>query len=359
MKKKIGIIGFKGLPPSNGVAAAGDCILDKMKDKYDFTVYSIKPHTPEDSGYYNGYRQIVFDKFPVAKFNTLYYYLKSMTHALMYEKFDIVHLHNLDGAFILPLLKLKFKLVATGHGRPQGNGKWNKVVELLFDLIENLFIRIPNVVTSVAKTYQKFYMEKFNKNVLYIPNGVYKDIKHKPVDDKDYVLFAAGRVIPCKGCHLLMNALQKIKYKEQLLFIGDRTHKPAYTEEIDKLAQGLNVKYIDLIRDKELLMGYLHSAKLFVFPSLQEAMSMMLLEASSMKVPIIASDIEENKAIFDDTEVLYFESGNDDDLAEKIQYALNNPEIMQKMSEKAYKKVIDEFIWDGIAQKYADIYDSL
>ena len=359
MKKKVGVIGLKGLPPAGGTADSAECVLELLKDRYEFTVYSTSAHTKEKTGYYKGFKQIVTKEFPIKKLNTLVYYFKSMFIALFKEKHDIIHLQGLDGSFILPFLKLKYPVVATGRGRPQGTGKWNKFVEFLFDVVERIFIYTPDIVTSVASTYQQFYIKKFKRDVLYISNGVFRNMKHKPVEEKDYVLFAAGRVIPCKGCHLLMNALQKINFKEELFFIGDRTHKPSYTEEIDRLAEGLNVRYIDLIRDKELLMGYLKNSKIFVFPSLQEAMSMMLLEAASMKAPIVASDIEENKAIFDETEVLYFKSGDQDDLAEKIKYALDNPEEMRKMAERAYQKVIDDFIWDEIAEKYADIYDIL
>ena len=81
--KKIAVIGLKGLPAYGGAAAVGENIIDKLKDDYEFTVYSISSHTNAKSGNYNNIcKQIIFRSLPLKKINTLFYYIRSAIHVL-------------------------------------------------------------------------------------------------------------------------------------------------------------------------------------------------------------------------------------------------------------------------------------
>jgi glycosyltransferase involved in cell wall biosynthesis len=103
----------------------------------------------------------------------------------------------------------------------------------------------------------------------------------------------------------------------------------------------------------------IREARFFIFPSYNENMSMMLLEAASTGTPIICSDIPENKVIFDEQEVLYFRSEDQNDLAEKIGWAMSHPQQMQERSVRAYEKVRHDFTYEKIALVYQDLYYSL
>ena len=114
-KKRIAIIGLKGLPPFGGAANVGDNIIEQLSKEYDFTVYATASHT-HHKGDYKGAHQIVFRKFPVRQLNVFYYYIASAVHAVFTRRYDAIHLHQMDGAFILLLLRLRYKVVATSHG---------------------------------------------------------------------------------------------------------------------------------------------------------------------------------------------------------------------------------------------------
>ena len=105
-KPRIAVIGLKGLPAFGGAATVGENIIEQLKDKYDFTVYAVSSHTDLKTGEYNGYKQIVFKKIPFKRLNTLYYYILSALHAVFLGKYDLVHLHHRDAAFIILSLKL-------------------------------------------------------------------------------------------------------------------------------------------------------------------------------------------------------------------------------------------------------------
>ena len=115
MKKKIAVIGLKGLPAFGGAATVGENIINQLKDKYEFTVYSISSHTNQQTGQQDGYNQVVFQSIQNKKLNTLYYYIKSALHVFFFGHYDLIHLHHSDAVFTLLLLRLRYKVIVTTH----------------------------------------------------------------------------------------------------------------------------------------------------------------------------------------------------------------------------------------------------
>jgi glycosyltransferase involved in cell wall biosynthesis len=359
-KPKIAVFGLKGLPAFGGAATVGENIIKILNDNYDFTVYATSSHTNLKSGTYKYYKQIVFKKIPFKRLNTLYYFLLSTLHALFFGNYDLIHLHHRDAVFIILLLKIRYKVITTTHGSFFAREN-EKHIEWYLKLNENYFIKYSDYITCVSKTEQEMYKKKLNLNVDYIPNGIEEVDKAKLpyIPYKDYMFFAAGRIIRSKGCELFLMALRKINYKGKVLIAGDLSDKVNYTNELYKLSADLDVEYLGLIKDKQLLYSYFKNAKLFVFPSEVEAMSMILLEAASVKSSIICSDIKENKDVFEKSEVLFFKSGDVEDLGQKINYALSNIDQMQKLAENAYERVNSTYRWDKIVSRYAEIFNNL
>ena len=56
-KKRIGVIGLKGLPAFGGAAAVGENLIAHLKEDYDFTVYSVSSHTYLKTGACDGFYQ--------------------------------------------------------------------------------------------------------------------------------------------------------------------------------------------------------------------------------------------------------------------------------------------------------------
>lgn len=360
--KKIAIIGVKGLPAFGGSARAGENMVEILKEKYNFTIYSVSSHTDRTTGYYNGYYNIIFKTFFIKSLNIFMYYIKSMLHCLFKCNYDIIHVFHIDGAFIIPFLKLKYKVIAGHRARPQESSKWNFFAKFYFHLMEIIFYKIPaHIITSVSKPIIDSYQEKTKRKIFYIPNGILlKNNNNLPdIKFKDYILFAAGRIMLTKGCHTMLKALNKINCKKKIIIIGNLKHEPQYKKILLELSSNLDVKFIDLIKEKRLLMSYIKNARFAVYPTFLEAMSNMLLEFASMKTPIICSDIPENTIIFDQNESLHFKSQDPNDLSEKITWALNNPVLMEKKADLAYKKIEDVFNWEKIAIQYSNLYDSL
>lgn len=356
-KKKIAIIGLKGLPAFGGAAVVGENIINQINNQYEFTVLSISSHTDKKSGNCNNYYQKVFKKMPFSKLNVLYYYIRSTLYVLI-KKFDLIHLHHRDAAFILPILRLKYKVVLTTHGMVLTE-KWKKY-EYLFSVQDKLFLKFASLITTVSKKDLRIVsklLAPYNK-VIHIPNGVI--LNHANFKPENRISFAAGRIIPDKGCHLFLEAMQGINYSSEIMIIGDYMQMAQYQKILMDLSAHLkNVHFVGLIKEKDKLFEIIGSSAFFVYPSLIESMSMVMLEVASLKVPMICSRIQENLDIFSEDEVLYFEPNEVSDLREKIQWAIQNPDEMSTYAHAAYSKVMNNYQWSNIAPRYSSIYQSL
>lgn len=360
MKKRIAVIGLKGLPAFGGASRVGENIIEQLKYKYEFTVYSISSHASREKPFMNGFRQIVFRKIPFKKLNVLYYYIISAIHALFLGGYDLIHLHHRDAAFIIVLLRIKYRVVLTTHGAFNLLEKWKKY-SLYYKIQERFFVRYANLITCVSIHEKEIFESFLKRQVHHIPNGVESvydpELKAKPKGR--YLFFGAGRILRSKGLDVFLKALKRLEFKGHVLIAGDLEQSKDYKKAIHDLSKGLNIKFLGLLKEKRVLFSYIKNARFFVFPSEKEAMSMMLLEAASLNVPIVCSDIEANKAIFSNKEVLFFSTDNDNDLAEKLNWAFANPSKMQEKSECALKKVVSEYSWNIVAKKYDEIYGAL
>lgn len=367
---KIAYLGSKGLPSKSGTERVVEAITSRLSDKHEITVYCDSRYTPKNTKI-PGIRLIRIFTIKGKYTQATSLFFLSAIHAL-FSRYDLIHLHGADAGFILPIIRLRYKVVSTMHGAPGRlkRLKWGKVARFFIRSMEFPFMYLSNCTTSVSCLDAEYLKARFKRNIIYIPNGVDACVQFDAKKAENmllqagfepgkYLLFAAGRIDPTKGCHLVIEALNQIGYPLKLIIIGDLNQVPSYSAHLKEIADEKQVIFIPSVTDRELFFGIVKQAHLFIFPSTDEGMSMMLLEAASLQVPIICSDIPENKIVMHEN-VVYFKSGDAIDLAKHIQWAINHPNEMSINCKKASIYVKDNLTWDNIVKQYEDIYkDSL
>lgn len=357
-KSSIAFFGLKGIPSQGGTAAVGENIIRQLHEHYNITVYATSTHATKKEPII-GIRQIIIKALPIKKLNVFYYNLMSAFHALIFGRYTLVHTHQIDIAFIIPLLRLRYKVVATHHGKTYEIDKWGKTMKRFFRWSERLMLRKANQVTFVADTERRDIMAEYPGNYLHIPNGIKRPVESGEPQRKEYIMFAAGRLIPHKGCHVFLNAMKRLNYEGKIVIAGNYDTNPEYRQRLLEYKTDLNIDFKGMITNQAELNKLVREARLFVFPSFYEAMSMMLLEVAAEKTPLVCSDIRENTAIFDSSEALFFKTGDDEDLALKIDEALHHSEAATIRAENAYQKLMATFTWDIIARQYRSVYEKL
>lgn len=362
-KRKIAFLGIKGLPSKGGAERVVEAIASNLSEAYDIYVYCSNSYSKDYQQ--NNIKLIKLIHLKGKHLSSFSLFLLSAFHALLFKSFDLVHAHNTDAGFIVPLLRLKYKVLGTSHGYPYKREKWNVIVKIFLKFSENLFIWFSNYITCVSKTITNELNNKYKKSIYFIPNGIdkpnyvedksiYKKFKLK---EKGYICFAAGRVDSTKGCHILLKAIKNINRKINVAIIGDFSHKPDYSKKLYQMADE-RVTFISFIAKKEILFGLIKNAKLFIFPSTVEAMSIMLLEVAALGIPIICSDIPENVCVLEDN-TIYFKSGHEKDLKEKIEFCLDNYEEILGKAKRTKDWILKQYRWEMISDEYRKLYNNI
>ena len=370
MKKKIAFFGTKNFPSRGGSDRVAESIIRHLRDRYTFSVYCYRD--PAAASHMEGVEVVQFREWLPGAPGSFLYFFFSAIHILMRRDIDLVHMHKTDPAFFLPLLKLRYRIISTSQEAPYRRDKWNRFVKAYFRMVERMYIRWSDIATCIAEPLTEYYNTRYGSSVLFIPNGI------NPPDpsgfdypraagflpagcsiDRPFVLFAARRLMSTKGTHTMLEALHKIRYNQQIFIAGEIHQGDPYFQRLTKLAEGMNVHFLGYVNPLNTLLALVDKSELFVFPSENEGMSLMLLEASSVGKPIVASDIPENRQVFREDEVLYFKVSDSDDLAEKITYALDKKEEMAGRAQKCRDRVLRDFVMSSISERFSQCYDKL
>jgi len=373
MKKiKIAFIGGKTFPSQTGVDRVIEAIVRELAkgDEFDISVYGDKGKMDKSKAP-AGVDLIEIKPFGFHFLRAFTQFFISTLDALLMKKYDVIHLHNLEASFLLPMLRLKYPVISTSHIITHRRvDQWNTYARYVLRLMEWPFMYLSNIRTSVSESDTQYFENKFQRQITWIPNGVSIEnypaeaeiqqiLKEYDLSQNEYILFVAGRVIPTKGAHTLLEAMNTLEGKIQypVVLVGDFSKNEHYTAKLRDLASQ-NTRFISFIEDKKKIEAIIRGSKLFVFPSLVEGMSMVLLEAVMAKVPIIVSDIPENISVLEDT-ALFFQSDNSTDLAKKIAWSFNNEEAMNEYIIEAADHVVKHYSWESIVGEYIKYYREL
>jgi len=171
------------------------------------------------------------------------------------------------------------------------------------------------------------------------------------IDNKVIRFIFVGRLIPIKRLDFLINSFNeayKINNKIELLIIGNGTEK----ENLKKLVTS-NIKFLGEMYD-DLLYDNMRKSDVFCITSEYESFSMVVLEAMSSGLPIIATNVGYLPNLITDNGILV-ELDNLTQLKESILELANNKEKRLKFGEYARNRIENEFSWDKSALLLEDI----
>lgn len=198
-----------------------------------------------------------------------------------------------------------------------------------------------------------------------IPNGVDTDI-FRPIDkrvareilkipqDAKFILFGAVQTNDYrKGYDLLKAALKKIERQNtRCLVFGSST--------ANKEDNHLPTHYLGYIHDQILLAVIYSAADVFVCPSREESFSNTTLEALACGVPVVAFPVGAiPEMIVHKSNGILATPYSADELAQGINYILEDDIRQQEMSISARKTAINSYSFTVIAEKYKELYNSL
>lgn len=169
-------------------------------------------------------------------------------------------------------------------------------------------------------------------------------------EKSDLLRFAyLGTLLPMKGVDILISAFKELKYQNIQLSIYGKLFAysgfESYPKELNKLTgNDKRIKFMGGYNNDK-LPGILANIDVVVVPSLWfENSPLVIQEAFMANTPVIASRIGGIPELINDgINGLLFNPGDEGELKEKMEYLINNPEVIQKFRNKLPKvKSIEE-----------------
>jgi len=321
-KLRVAFIGGRGVSSKySGIEAYYEEVGKRLAQMgHEVTVYCRNYFTPAQKEY-NGMRLVRLPTVRSKHLETLVHTILSTAHALT-QRYDVVHYHALGPALFsfLPRLVRK-KTAVTVQGLDWQRRKWGRVASAVLRLGERASVRFPNATMVVSQALQRRYRETHGMEAFYVPNGGVLRGKTQPrkilqwgLEPGNYVLFL-GRFSPEKGCHLLVEAFERIEGDVKLVMAGASSYCDDYSQELQTHASE-RIRMLDWVSG-ETLDELLTNAMMFVLPSDLEGLSLALLDAMGAGLCVLTSDVPENREVVDGAGFT-FQRGSSADLAEQL-----------------------------------------
>jgi glycosyltransferase involved in cell wall biosynthesis len=224
---------------------------------------------------------------------------------------------------------------------------------------ERASVGLPNGTMVVSQTLHQHYREEHCVDSIYVPNGATLRKKREPRKILDwgltrgkYILFL-GRFSPEKGCHLLVEAYERLRTDVKLVMAGASSYCDDYSRELRTHASE-RVKILDWVSG-ESLEELLTNAMLFVLPSDMEGLSLALLDAMGAGLCVVTSDVPENREVVMDAGYT-FRQGDAGDLAERLSFLIANPAVREAAGRAAKARILEHYLWPKVAEQVESAY---
>ena len=210
-----------------------------------------------------------------------------------------------------------------------------------------------------------------------IPNGVDID-KFTPLScDEDLrrelqlndkcVFGFIGTFFHFEGLRLLVEAmeeLQKERSDVHLLLVGAGQEDEVLRTMVREKGLSDIVTFTGRVKHDE-VKRYYSVVDVLVYPRISKRITELVtplkpLEAMALRKSVMGSRVGGIRELVEDGQTgLLFDSDNVSDLADKMRYAVDNPQHMQTLADNGREYVVAERTWSSVAERYLPIYESL
>jgi glycosyltransferase involved in cell wall biosynthesis len=286
---------------------------------------------------------------------------------LKIENPDIINIHAPVPGIgdITALLAGNKKIIVTYHAGSMRKGKF--LPDIFIWLYENgilplLLWRADFLVCSSDFLRFNFLRRYLSKSITITPAvdpELFKpDLTKKA--QKPTILFVAGLgwAERHKGLRVLLRAMEKLHETISdihLFVVGDGDMRNEYEKISRTLGLNKNVTFTGRLEGRELAEKY-QQAHIFVLPSKNESFSMVILEAMSSGLPVVASNACGIPLVVDNEKNgLLVPSGNAEELASAIERILGDHSLAERFSQASLVKA-RQFKWEGSSEGYHKLF---
>jgi glycosyltransferase involved in cell wall biosynthesis len=208
------------------------------------------------------------------------------------------------------------------------------------------------LVVLSEKAAETFRIQGFpEEKLFYLPRGVDVERFKPGIRPPIFRVVFSGALIERKGVHHLLEAWHRLDLKDAELWLVGSVHDEA-KPHLKKYWRN-NIKVVGFVRDVE---NYLSQGTIHVFPSQCEGSAKVVYEAAACGLPQITTR-EAGDVVNDGVEGILVRPGNVGELATAILELYRHPEIVERMSVAARRRVVENFTWDHFRERLLGAYE--
>jgi len=205
-----------------------------------------------------------------------------------------------------------------------------------------------------------------NKKTYIVPNAVLSVTKANKTNKNSSVLniIFISNLFKFKGVFDLMETLAllvKNKVNFNCYIIGDEgdISKDLLLQKVDELKLNNFVHYLGPKFGEEKI-EILSNSDILIYPTHNDAMPLVILEAFQSGVPVIANDIGAISDIVDDGESGFLIKGfHPDKIANKVELLNDDRKLLLKMGKAARKKYEDKYTLEIFEKNMKEVFDKV
>lgn len=297
--------------------------------------------------------------------------LDATLKAVSTYKPNIIHVHHAfpfswSARFIKATYGIPYIITVHGSEIPTAEND-KRFIELTVDALSKAEKIVPN--SYWTKDWMlKVFPGEYKKKIKVIPGGVdlktFRYVSTSPIDKeynlkgKKLVVFA-GKLTYYKGVKYIVKAAKKIH--GEIFILGDG-REMQNLKQIVKDEQITNVTFTGhLGKNIRKLIEFYSRADVFVAPSVwDEPLGLVILEAMACKTPVVVTRKGGIPlAVKEEKNGLFIKARNVNDIAEKVNYLLDDDEKRKRMGDTALEIAKNKFSWDIIAKQFIAIYKKI
>jgi len=361
------MIGQKGIPTLyGGIERHVEGISSHLANKrdangflYQVFVYARDYYTPKRVERYKKINIIHLPSVKTKHLDAISHSFLASWHAIFKLKADVIHYHGIGPAACIIIPKIfspKTKIIFTFHCRDYFHQKWGKFAQQSLKIGEIVGCYLADEVIVVSEELKRYVKKNYHRSSTFIPHGIdyennlpAKKIKKWGLKGNNYIL-TVSRLIPHKGIHYLIKAYQEIKTDKKLVIVGPSFFTSDYEIKLKKISQeNSNIIFLGAQHGKILKELY-SNAYFFINPSEQEGLPFTVLETGSFGRPILLSNINIHKKMFGSLP-FFFKNKNIKDLKEKLEFLLENPQLISQQGRRIKNYTREKYNWDNVVEK--------
>lgn len=272
------------------------------------------------------------------------------------NSYDLNHTHFVVPSGIIAYMlwrKTGLPYIITSHGsdipgyNPDRFDSEHKLISLLWKRIINNSV----ILTAPSHFLKQLIQTKIDTPIEVIPNGNHFSTNSKR--DKKNRILVVTRMFERKGVQHFIKSIVDLRTEWEILIAGDGPYLP----KLKAMAENIpSIKFLGFVQRSKLLELY-QSAKIFVFPSIQENFPVVLLEAMAAGCAIITTSAHGCAEVVGNAAIKTL-PGSSEDIKEALELLMNDEQKIEQLARLSQDRA-EKFSWPVISCKFDSLFKNV